>query len=355
MPLQEYKTNMQKVLDSLENTWRNVVVGSIFVIGAIGGGVYFEYTRMYRSLMIEPNQTVVRAPQPTEPQVLGLKQYSLSVIGGDVSSEEPKVSIPEKRQMFIPFDTRLISAAAVLVKDRETGKVLFGQNEYAPRSLASITKLLSMMVIEEYISDWDAVVTAPSDTIFDSHVYPHEMDTLKNWYEVALVASSNRAVLTVVDATGKTREEFIQRMNEKAHELGMSNSHFTDPTGIDAGNVSTASDAAILFAEALRHDRIVETISLPSVDYTSSLTKKNKTIWSTNWLLTNWIHNSFKDPVIGKTGYIVESDYNFVGKFTKAEKGDLIIVALGSNSEETRFTDAVSLADWAFTNFEWSK
>lgn len=344
---------VQSVVGTFQNTWRNIVVG--FVLGSIiiSGVAYIIYTRLFVSVYISDTSSSTVALVEPLVEVRGVKEYTSFMIGGDISTEPP-VHIPQNRQMFIPFDTRTISASSVMVKDVGSGKVLFGKNEYAHHSLASVTKLMSALVLEEYITDWGEIAVTPRDSIFDSHVFAGEEGTLQEWYDIGLVVSSNRAILALVDGSGRSREEFVVRMNEKAKELGMLDTVFTDPTGIDPGNVSSASDAAMLLTEALRNPHIAKTLSLRSVDHTNVAGEKSKTLWSTNWLLTNWIYNDFYEPVIGKTGYIVESDYNFVGKFTRDEHRSILVIVLGSKGTESRFTDALELANWAFINYEWT-
>jgi len=338
--------------DSFQNTWRNIVVGVIVGACMLGVGTYGLYSRLFAPVIISDSasSSIVRVNLDSE--IRGVKEYASYVIGGDVSAHPP-ILIPQERTMFIPFDTRRISASHVVVKDVESGKVLFGMREYEPRSLASITKLMSSLVLEEIISDWKQSATSSRDSIYDSHVYSGVVDTLEEWFRLGLVVSSNRAVLTLVDGSGISREDFVVRMNEKAREMGMVDTVFTDPTGIDAGNRSSAADAAILLVEALKNDHIAKTLSVHSIDYTGSVGGKNKTIWNTNWLLTNWVTHDFFEPVVGKTGYIIESDYNFAGRFVADDTRKLIVVVLGSHGAESRFTDAQVLAEWAFRNYEW--
>ncbi len=332
------------------NTWRNLVCVVFFVAVATGWGLFVFHARVYEPITVsETAQTLVAVNAPLA-QVKGIQEYRPYIIGGDIASS---IHVPQKRDMFIPFEMRDISADIVLVKDSVTGEVLFGKNEYTPHSLASITKLMSALVLEESISDWNTEASAPDDTVYDSHIFAYDKTSLEEWFQVALIGSSNRAILTLVDASGKTREAFVARMNEKAIELGMSDTYFTEPTGIDAGNLSTASDAALLLAEALRHEHIAGILGIHGVDHRSSVTGKTTTIRNTNWLLTQWVRNEFAEPVVGKTGYIIESEYNFAGKFSKSPERQIITVILGSENETTRFTDAMTLADWAFTNYEW--
>lgn len=343
-----------QIIDTLNtispNTWRNIVCVVVLSAIATGWELYVFNGRLYKPLeLTETEQTMLVVNSPIT-EVKGIKEYRPYVIGGDVVTA---VIMPKKRDMFIPFEMRGVAAETVLIKDITTGEVLFGNNEYTPRSLASITKLMSGLVLEEYISDWNAVALSPSDTIFDSHIYAYDSTSLEEWFRIALIGSSNRAMLTLVDGSGHTREEFVSRMNQKAFELGMTDTYFTEPTGIDPGNVSTASDIALLLVEALRHEHIVASLGIHSIDHRSSVTEKTTTIRNTNWLLTQWVKNEFAESVIGKTGYIVESKYNFAGKFSKSPERQVLVVVLGSENETTRFTDASTLAEWAFANYEW--
>lgn len=350
MAIETGKTINMISSQSFQNTWRNWVsaIGVCCII--IVSTLYVYHREFYIPITISENQSSTLALTAPAPQVKGIKEYHPYRIGGDVVSD---IRVPEKSDMFIPFDVQNLSATGMLVKDMTTGQVLFGHNEYTVHSLASVTKLMSALVLQELVVDWNRVTTSSPDTIYDSHVFSGESATLEHWFEVALVGSSNRAILTLVDGSGHSREEFIARMNQKAKELGMSETEFTDPTGIDPGNVSTPSDVALLLTEALNTPHIVTTISLHSVDHDNG--KKISTIWSTNWLLTGWVKNDFTEPVIGKTGYIVESNYNFVGKFSKDTDRNILVVVLGSENDESRFTDALQLANWAFTNYDWVK
>ncbi len=345
---QETGRNINMISNSFQNTWRNLMFAAVCGSVVIGGAVYLFHRELYSRVIISNTQTSTLVLTTAAGEVKGIKEYRPYVIGGDVV---PELRIPRKRDMFIPFDLRLISAAGVLVKDVETGEVLFGNNEYTIRPLASLTKLMTALVLEEEIADWDILATTPDDTIYDSHIFAHESGTLDHWFEVGLVGSSNRAILTLVDASRKSREEFVARMNEKAQELGMLETEFTDPTGIDPGNISTPSDIALLLVEALNNGHITSTLTLHTVQH--EVVKKNTTIQSTNWLLTGWIKSDFVEPIIGKTGYIAESDYNFVGKFSKDKNRHIMVVILGSKDLESRFTDALALANWTFANYEW--
>ncbi len=336
-----------------ENTWRNITFAIVIFLGLSIGGTYYISQKLYTAVQLSGKETNFPVLAENNTEINGVTEYKDYIVGGDITFDKPISTVPEKNTMFVPFNENSISASIALLKDIHTGEVLFGKGEYESHPIASITKLMSALVLEDRVKNWSATGTIPSDRISDSHVDPGETATLDEWYTIALVGSSNRAVLALVDATEIDRSEFIGLMNEKARELGMTSSVFTDPTGIDEGNVSTASDIAILLSEALAHKRITDALQVSSYTHLSSRTNKIHEVWSTNWLMTNWIPHDFKGVIFGKTGYIEQSGYNFAGKFTRDDGRTVIAIALGSSSAETRFTDALKLADWAFINYHW--
>ena len=344
--------NINFIPNTLQNTWRNIVFGIVCGASISGAGLYWFAFHSYNSVTPDTTIPQVARFETVVPQPESVVEYTAYTIGGDISFDPPVQSAPRKVEMFVPFDLRTVSASGLLVKDVETGEVLFGENQYETHPIASITKLMSALVLEEVVTDWKKIGVIPLDQVSDSHVMAGETATLEKWFNVALIGSSNRAILALVDASGKSRAEFVARMNEKAIELGLINTSFTDPTGLDAGNISTPSEIALLLKEALTHERIITALQSPSVMYHSEETLKDRNISNTNWLLLRWIPHAF-ESVVGKTGYITESGYNFTGLFEHTNGNQVMVVILGSASNESRFTEAAELAKWAFSNYYW--
>lgn len=247
------------------------------------------------------------------------------------------------------------SAKALIVKDDATGKILYGKNIYEKRPVASITKLMSALVLleKEKNIDWQKMTTVIGEDNLDTHIYAGENYSLEELWEIALVASSNKAILSLIKEIYPNQEEFVVRMNEKAQELGMTDTIFTDPTGLEETNLSTASDLVILLSEALKNEKISTTLNKKDLTVHSSLKEKDNHMWNTNWLLLGWINNSFNIFKGGKTGYIDASLYNFTMQVGDAENHILNTVVLGADSNESRFTEARDVSNWVFDNYIW--
>lgn len=272
--------------------------------------------------------------------------------GGDVSIEPVYVPKPPELTGEL-VDASTFGAEAILIKDVTSGKLLYEKHAYIARPIASITKLMSALVILEKPIDWTTSTQVVADDVVDTHMYAGDTYTLDELWRAALVGSSNKAILTLADAVGWPRDAFIARMNEKALELGMSDSRFTDPSGLDAGNMATPSDILILLNEALASDDIRETVLLLEHQLYSVERKKDHHMWNTNWLLLGWITHDFGEIVGGKTGYIPAAGYNFTARVSDTAGHELDIVVLGAPAHEDRFTIFRDAGEWAYENYTW--
>ena len=148
------------------------------------------------------------------------------------------------------------------------------------------------------------------------------------------------------------QEAFVERMNEKALELGMTDTSFTDPSGLDDTDISTPSDLSILLDEALKQEKIKNTVLTPETNLYSAERKTKHHIWNTDWILLGWIPSDFDVFNGGKTGFITASGYNFTMQV--GQNGHLInVVVLGAADHEKRFTEARDVANWVFANYKW--
>jgi len=304
-------------------------------------------------------------PIPSPPESSGLPVSLVPVtqptedgqqIGGDVTIAPPEhVPQPLPELTGVLPDPDMFSAKVLFVKDQETGKILYGKNEYTERPIASITKLMSALVLLEQGIDWRAQSVVSPDDVSDSHMYAGEQYTREDLWRAALVGSSNKAILTLADSTGWTREDFVARMNEKSLELGMTDTHFEEPTGLNVGNVSTAADVSILLEESLRFNEISQAVLEP--EHTLHATNQFKThhMWSTNWLLLGWVTNQLEDFRGGKTGYIPQSGYNFSMQLADEEGHVIDVVVFGAANNNARFSEARDIANAVFENYTWPK
>jgi len=335
-----------KLKNDLANQWRNVVGVSSLILGFILIGIFGS----------SDFASNLKAKFPSKSSFLVAKVVESSVVeaGGDVVIDPPKFVIPELPELVgEPVDDNIFSASSMIVKDEETGTVLFKKNEYDRRPIASVTKLMSALVLLEQNIDWSTTTTVVGDNVIDTHVYAGDTYTLEELWQAGLIASSNKAILTLVDYIHWTEEAFMERMNQKAIELGMADTEFVEPTGLDENNISTASDVSILLAEVLKHEKISEVLKEKELNLFSKERNKKHHMWSTNWVLLGWVSHNFSHFYGGKTGFIPASGYNFTMQVGD-EKGHIInIVVLGAKSHEDRFTEARDIGEWVFENYTW--
>lgn len=275
--------------------------------------------------------------------------------GGDVEVAPP-VPTPPPPALPVKVGTSTppaVSQANIMVKDHESGAVLWGSSEYVEHPIASLTKLMTALVLLEQGPlplEQSAVVV--SDDISDTHMVAGDTYTLQELWHAMLVGSSNKAASTLVDALSPSRDAFVVRMNQKALELGMANTVFLEPTGLSDGNRATASDVAILLREAMRQEAIVSAVRTPEYEIFSPERNKRHKFWNTNWLLLGWVPHSF-DIRGGKTGYIPASGYNVAVEIADKNGHLLDVVVLGADTNEARFEIARDIAVWTFENFQW--
>ncbi|MFA4830571.1 MAG: hypothetical protein WC862_00490 [Patescibacteria group bacterium] len=326
------------------NKWRNVLSAGILFLG-IGIAASIKF------IQITPEQA--EFARQLLPKTLVIPETETQT-GGDITVAPPKIQEPQRPELIgemLPEET--FTAASMVVKDRETGALLYSKNPYQARPIASITKLMSALVLLEKDIDWSTTTEVIGADSLDTHMYAFDSYTLQELWDAALIGSSNKAIKTLANALDWPEEAFIERMNQKALELGMSNTRFADPTGLDDENVSTASDVSILLDEALTKQKIKETIIKKELTLYSRERRKSHHIWNTDWLLLGWIQHKFFNLSGGKTGYTPAAGYNFAVQIGDEAEHWLNVVVLGADRHEARFTEARDIAKWVFENYRW--
>lgn len=245
-------------------------------------------------------------------------------------------------------------AKSAIVIDSVSDAVLFAKNADDVRPIGSITKLMSALVFLDFQPDLNAWITIESeDYVAGGRVYLNFRDgiRLNDVLGASVVGSDNTATQALARLAGKTEEEFVAAMNAKAAALGMTSSAFTELTGIDSGNISTARDLHLLLSEAKRSAIISGYMTTKRLNIAQA-SGFSVAVTSTDVLFDSIVHAGEYRITGGKTGYIPEAGYCFIT--TISRDGDEVFVAvLGARSTETRFADAKALAIWAFSTFTW--
>lgn len=248
-----------------------------------------------------------------------------------------------------------LTSAAVILMDDKTDTVLFEKNSDVVRPLASISKLMSALVLLDLNPDWKKIVEITPE-VYDNNshfVNVGEKFSMEDLWNVALIGSSNSAINALVSGAGIKKEDFVVKMNEKAQDLRLRTLRFVEPTGIDERNVGSARDIARMLKYALASDKIFNSLQTPEY-YSNPIGQKPRRIWTTDWLLTKWVPNKFGELTIaGKTGYIDDSKYNFAVRIENGGKRAIRTVVLGADTMEARFSEARDLATWAFAHYAW--
>jgi D-alanyl-D-alanine carboxypeptidase (penicillin-binding protein 5/6) len=227
------------------------------------------------------------------------------------------------------------------------GLVLWERNTQAKISLASTTKIMTAVVaLENAEPDTLMLVTYGAATTEGSTANLREGDTatLRDLISCMMVPSGNDAAVAIAENISGTEFAFVDKMNEKAAELGMSGTHFSNASGIrDEENYSTVADYLLLTRVAMDNELFRQAVGTPEV--TVDVSGREMTYNSTNILLTE-----LEGANGVKTGFTDEAGYCLVAS---ARRGNFELYALvfHSDSEEQRFVDARALLEWGFAHY----
>lgn len=246
------------------------------------------------------------------------------------------------------------NAKSAILIDASTGQILFEKNSHEKLAPASMTKIMSMLVIVESIEKgiihWDDMVTASSNAsgMGGSQILLETGEQMKveDMFKGVAVASGNDAVVALAEAVAGTTDEFVKMMNDKVKELGLKDTNFKNPHGLDdANHYSSAYDMAMIARELVKHEKVLTFTSIYE-DYLRKGTSKEFWLVNTNKLVR------FYNGVDGlKTGYTTEAGYCLTAT---AKKNDmrLISVVMGEESNGLRTSETSSLLDYGFAQYK---
>ncbi len=290
----------------------------------------------------------------------GSKEYPVKLAAYAPAASSVPRALVERRSTLRPVKStrktfappRRFSAQAYVVIDESTRKVLLAKNAGTERPLASISKLMTALVSMDRGLSLDGTGTIISDDEVGGarlRVDPGTPLTVRDIFDSMLIGSANNAANAVARCTGLAKDDFVKAMNERAKAMGLSDTSFADPSGIEADNTSTAMDVAALGFEAFDDPEVKRATTTPS--FTLVAAEQTHTVKNTDWLLTD-VRNGLY-VMGGKTGYLEESGWNFVVKVKDARQHPLMVVVLGSSNRRQSFNDAVALARWTWANHRW--
>jgi len=247
-----------------------------------------------------------------------------------------------------------LSCASSILVDAETGTVLQEMNSEEKHYPASVTKIMTLTLILEAVENGTVSL---DDTVFVSEdaasmggsqvfLFPGEERTVEEMLIAIAVGSGNDAAYAMAEYIGGSYSGFIDMMNEKAAEIGMSNTHFVNPHGLhDEEHYTTAKDLAKLAKYAMDHTDILTYTSIYEYEFRPE--PNLLTLWNTNRLL-KWYEGA--DGL--KTGYTEEAGRNLVAT---AERDGLrlISVVLGCEERHAHFKESMNLLNYGFNTFTY--
>ena len=261
-----------------------------------------------------------------------------------------------------PSDTGIESEAGI-VMDADSGAVLFGQNIHVQKAPASITKILTALVVIEN-SSLDDTITFSHDAVYNvedgsgNKNSIEEGDTLsvRDCLYLLLMRSSNQAANALAEHVGGSRDGFVKMMNEKTAELGCENSHFANPSGLnDDTQLTSVYDMALIASAAYKNDTLL-TISKDK-SYRLPATKNNPdgvTIQPEHKLLITTdteSPNYYPYAVAGKTGYTSIAGQTLVTYAIKDDRRQIAVTM--KSTQATHYQDTIALMDFGFLRFKY--
>ncbi len=248
----------------------------------------------------------------------------------------------------------LESASAILI-EQTTGKVLYEHNAHEPLRPASVTKVMSILLIMEAIDDGKLALSDSipcsenAASMGGSQIWldPRETLTVDEMLKAICVASANDCVVAMAEHIGGSEEAFVQMMNDKAKELGMKDTTFKNCHGLDEdGHVTSSYDIALMSKELLNHH---PQITKYTTIWTDSLRDGKSELTNTNKLI-----RSYKGATGLKTGSTGLALYNLSASATRDDLS-LIAVIMKAPSTKVRFAEAQKLLDYGFSTFSFKQ
>ena len=246
------------------------------------------------------------------------------------------------------------NAKSAILIEASTGEIIYKNNENEKRSPASMTKMMSLIIIMEEIENgnlkWDEEIKVSKNaaSMGGSQIYLEENEVMKvkDLIKGICMASANDAVVALAERISGSEENFVYKMNQKAKELELKNTKFLNATGLDIdGHYSSAYDMALIAKELVKHGKILE-FSSKYEDYLRENT--NKKFWLVN---TNKLLKSFEGMDGLKTGYTKNALYCLTAT-AKKNNMRLISVIMGEETSNVRNQETTELLNYGFNLYK---
>lgn len=273
-------------------------------------------------------------------------------VSGECDITDLEVPLSETAETSAVGTVLDIKAKSAVLLEPNTGKILYEQNADEPLPPASITKIMSLLLVMEALDRGDftleTVVNASEHacSMGGSQIWlePGEGMTVHDLLKATVIASANDACVALGELVAGSEEGFVELMNSRAKELGMNSTTFKNCTGLDAeGHITTANDVAVMSGELIKHDLIKDysTVWMDTLrDGKSELVNTNKLV------------RFYKGTTGLKTGTTSVAKY-CLSATAERDNLSLVAVIMGGETSSDRFEGAKKLLDFGFANFSF--
>ena len=250
-----------------------------------------------------------------------------------------------------------VDSKASILMEAETGKILHEHNAHEQLAPASVTKVMTMLLIYEALEQerikWDDIVTTSANaaSMGGSQIFLEvgEQQTVRDLTKSIVIASANDAAVAMAEFVSGSEDAFVTAMNKKAKDLGMVNTHFVNPSGLDApGHLTSAHDIALMSRELiLKYPDVFKyaTTRLDKITHKTARGEEEFGLTNTNKLIRN-----YSGATGLKTGSTSQALY-CISATAEKEGMQLISVILGAPDPGIRFDSAMKLLDFGYANF----
>ena len=340
-----------------------VLVAALVAAGGFGTLAYYQRSREPATTSVatapQAQQGAVADAEPPAPpappntEVVPAEEAEVDRGPNAAAPSGPTLSFGRAFGLHRTPDPARLSASAAIVMDHDTGQVLMAKNEQAVLPMASLTKLMTALLVAEAKLPMDEVLTITEEDVDNerhsrSRLRVGSQLTREEALHLALMSSENRAA----HALGRTfpggLTQFVNAMNLKARQLGMLQTTFVDPTGLSNQNRSTAADLALLVREVAKHPQLNEFSTTPA--HLANLGERNLQYLNSNRLVRN--ARAGWDIEQQKTGYIIEAG-RCLTMLTRVAGHNLVMVLLDSESNGTRIADAQKMRRFVVAKNGW--
>lgn len=271
----------------------------------------------------------------------------------DKSTVETVTDVPVSKSEA-PFE---VAAKGAVLIDASTGEVLFEQDSHTQLPPASVTKVMTMLLVMEAVQDGKihledrVTISEHAASMGGSQMYMEagEMHTVAELMEGVAMASANDGCVALAEFVAGSEEIFVEKMNQRAAELGMRDTHFVNTNGLPvADHYSSAYDIALMSQKLYEFEETHQWFTTWQSTITVGLPGKEKEFGLTN---TNKLIKAYEGCNGIKTGFTSEAGYCLSASATRGDT-HLIAVALGSETRKIRNAEIAKLLDYGFANYE---